>query len=396
MLKNIKSYWSYGTTFCSIKVTSLNGEDAFYTVTAKKKKNEFEDFEFIKSISFEKLSKRITKHQHCYLTINTDKVLIKEISLEKDNHKAVSNAFPSLSLNEFYYEILNTGNKSIVAICRRNYVDQLVSEAELQKIEVLGFHLGFSCINKIAPLLKEEEIVTSRFRLNSLGNEIDSFIQEDNTSSKNYIVEDVQITSGYILPLSGMLSYISKGEGDNNFKDLVNNLKTRQEQKNLFRKGFVVGIGILLFSLLLNFFFFNSYYKELQSKQEEVQLLESQKETILAKTQELELKEKIVENVLNSTQSKSSFYINRITSELPSSILFSNIEYQPLEKAIRPDKEIEYKKDAINVSGESNDEPSFTIWIESLEKLEWTKKVTITHYGYSKNNNSEFSINIQF
>ncbi len=395
MLNKVKSYWDYGSNFSSIEITTVSGDNTFHLVSAKKKNNEFTDFDFKEAKSFSELVKNLSKNQHGFLIINTDKVLIKEVSFFENDQKVIANAFPSLSSSDFYYEILKTKTKCFVAICRKDDVDIILKEAASQNLEVLGFELGFSSLSGLIPLINDDNIVTSLFEFTTLEGEINTFSKNKTQNRASYTIDDFKVDSNFLLALSGIFNYLPTSiVQSSNFMEENKNLNTLQKQKNFFRKGILSGIGILLFSLLINFFLFNTYYKDLQTIQEEVQLLKSQKDIYLSKSSTIESKERIVQNILNSSTSKSSFYINRIVAYKPSSILFSEILFQPLQRSIKVDKAIEYTIGEINISGESNDKNTFSNWIEILENFDWIKSVTVTNYGYSKKNEATFSLNI--
>jgi len=395
MFSKLKSYWQFGTTFCSIELTTFGGKDVLLSVLATKKKNEFANFQFKKAESFSELSETLPKNQHCYLLINSSKVLIKEISFTENNQKALSKTFPSLSLSDFYFQILKTKAKCYVAICRKSDVDTILKQASSQKIEVLGFQLGFSSLSNLIPLLKETYVITPRYEFAILENEIDSFSENNDQNNSSYTIENIAVVSDYLIPLSGLFYYLSKTkELSSNSTEENKKLLLQQEQKNFFRKGMLTGVGILLFSLLINFFLFNSYYTQQQTKMKELQLLKAQQESYLFRSSILESKERIVQNILNGSSSKSSFYINRIVAFRPASILFDEINFQPLLKAIRVDKTIDYLYDEVMLSGTSNDKNDFSNWIESLENFDWVKSVMVTNFGYSKKYISSFGVKI--
>ncbi len=393
MRSGIQSYWNYGTTFCSTEIASVSGEEKLFAVTAKKKKDEFKELDFIESSSFSELSTKLPKHQHAYLIVNTNKVLLKETSFESNNKKVLSRAFPGLALSDFYYEILRTPAKCFIAVCRKDYIDAILKEAELQKIAIIGFSLGFSSISNLVPIIDEDEIYTSRHQFYIQNTSIASF-SEKTGSGHTYTIEDIHVSSNHLLALSGLFNYIKNEERLTNFNKENKHLKELQGQKAFFKKGLAAGIGILLVLLLINFLFFSSYYNRQQVLSQEVQLLQAQKETFAARINEIEAKEQVVTNILTSGNSKSSFYLNRIVAERPASILFSAIQFQPLGRAIRPDKKIEYEAGKITVAGESNDRTAFSKWIETLEQKDWIKAVTVISYGATNSRVAEFEISI--
>src|SRR5690606_26935445 len=131
--------------------------------TAKKKHGEFTNLNFLQLLSVTDVGMSLPKQQHCFLVINSDKVLIKSVPTQQNDLKTVSNAFPGLLSSDFYYEILETSSGSIVAVCRKDYVQNVLKELAHQKIYVLGFHMGITPLQALVPLFKEENINLSRF-----------------------------------------------------------------------------------------------------------------------------------------------------------------------------------------------------------------------------------------
>lgn len=395
MLSKLQSYWNYGTTFCSIEIATLKGERCIFSVSSKKKNGEFKEFQFSEASSLNELSKFFSKDQHAFLTINTDKVLIKETPLTENNQKMLAQAFPGLSLTEFYYQILKTESKCFVSVCRKDYVDEILKEAERQNFNILGINLGFTLLSKLIPFLDEKEILAGKYLFYLENQAIVSF--KENLGEINlYKIEDNEVSSNHLIVLSGLFNYISNDDDDtSNLTEGNVALKKLHIGKNFFKKGFKVGIGILLLTLLINFFLFESYYKENQQLNEEVRLLESQNEAFMAKVVSIESKERMVASILNNGGSKSSFYLNRVVESKPPSILFVQFQFQPLTKSIRPDKKIEYTHNTVLISGESSNKEIFSQWIEFLEQLEWIDKVIVVQYGWSKEDASNFKIELQ-
>lgn len=394
MFAKLQSYLNYGTAFCSVEVSFVSGGEKLFAVTAKKKNEEFVALEFIDSSSFSELAEGLSKGQHCFLTINTDKVLIKEVSFDPDNQKVLAKAFPSLSISDFFYEILKTKDKCFVAVTRKDYVMGILAEAEKQKMEILGFSLGFLNVSLLTPLLNEKEVITSRHKISTDSDSIVSF-ENFKGSSVDYLIDNIQIPSSYLIGLSGLFKYDPHSNLiSSNSQEKNKNLIIAFKEKVFFRLGKFSAVGFLLVLLLINFFVFNGYFKEKQSLGERVQLLENQKQNFTSKAEKIQAKQQLADNILKSGSSKSSFFINRLVSGKPSTVLFNQTQYQPLLKSIRSNKKIAYTKKEIVIHGESSDKKSFSNWMEVLEKKDWITKVTVLAYGISKNNNSNFAIRI--
>lgn len=395
MLSKLMSYWNYGNTFCGIELTTVEGKEKLFGVTAKKKQGELTDLEYLLFPTLTEVNKNLPNQQHCFLSINSDKVLIKTVSFQENDPKTVSNAFPGLSLLDFYFEILKTPYGSIVAVCRKDYVQNVIKELEQQKIHVLGFHLGIISLQELAPLFKEEKVAVPRFNIGIEENSLRDIVPSENHSGIIYELEDIKITSEYLLSLGVLFSYTGAGlDSSNNFGEENTHLLKQHQEKNFLKKGMFLGVGLLLVSLLVNTFFFNTYFKEEQQLNEELVFRESQYKGMESKLETVSKKEQLVDHILNSGSSKSSYYLNKIVALKPLSIGFSDIQYQPLNRSVRPDKQIEYSQNSIMVAGESKDKDEFSQWITEMGKQKWVEKVSVLHYGNAGKETSTFSITI--
>ena len=394
MLSKLRSYWKYGSTFCGIELTTVEGGEKVFGATANKRQGEFTDLEFLQ-FSITDVDKNLPKQQHCFLAINSDKVLIKSVPNQESDLKTVSTAFPGLSLTDFYYEILKTPYSSMVSICRKDYVQNVLVALERQQIHVLGFHLGITPLQVLVPLFKEEEVSIPRYQIGIEDNNISNLVSNEHQNELTYELEDIKVASEHLLSLALLFNYTGSAfNSSNNFAEENKNLSKLHQEKVFFKKGMLLGIGLLFVSLLVNTFFFNAYFKKEQQLYEESVFMESQQKGMEGKLEIVSKKEQLVDHILNSGTSKSSYYLNRIVAVKPSSIGFSDIQYQPLNRSIRPDKPIEYSQNDIVVSGESKDKGDFSQWITDLGTLQWVEKASVVHYGNTGRDLSSFSITI--
>ncbi|GAB5400872.1 MAG: hypothetical protein Aureis2KO_24570 [Aureisphaera sp.] len=391
MLKAVTSYWNYGNSFCGVEVTTSDGRNDYVAAIAKKKKGEFTDFNFVKGISFSELVTEIGKNKHAHLIINIDGVLIKEVLPERDMQKAVGKAFPGLSLSDFYVDVQEGQDTVYVAVARRDVIDSLLKEAEQAGLGILSFQLGFGSLQRIAPLLSSDSIIAGGKEYHMKEGKVVSY-QNIQKPPINYRLEDVTVDSDYLMATSSLLSYLGAETESNEERN--EQLKKTYFEKNFFRKGLVLAVAVVLLSLLINFFFFTEYRKQFQNLSEQVEVASEQRNILQERTEDVEKKEYVVENILNSGHSKSSYYLNRVVSQRPGSILFSDIQFQPLVKNIRPDKKITYENDSLLLAGDSYDKEEFSKWIQDLEAHDWIANVTVIQYGLSKGKGNFFEIKL--
>jgi len=138
MLKDVTTYLQFGSHFCGIEHTSEYGQDTLYATILKKTKNEVDVESHFEASSIENLSEQLPKNQHVVLIINNQYVITKKVQDDQIDHlKLVYKAFPNINLEEFYYEILEQKTIHYVSICRKKYVEELITEYSANTISVL-------------------------------------------------------------------------------------------------------------------------------------------------------------------------------------------------------------------------------------------------------------------
>ncbi|MNX73639.1 hypothetical protein D3C86_1050440 [compost metagenome] len=165
-------------------------------------------------------------------------------------------------------------------------------------------------------------------------------------------------------------------------------------QKSFFVKGLKVMVGVLLAILLLNFIFFTHYYKLAQETSETLLVNKSSIEDVTKLRQRILVKEEKVKTIVGKTTSQSSLIINEIANKVPTSILLTEMTFNPLEKKVKVDEPIIAQEKTITISGTTIANAAFTNWVEDIEKLNWVDKVLITHFGKNEENETAFSIKL--
>ena len=194
--------------------------------------------------------------------------------------------------------------------------------------------------------------------------------------------------------MCGALQPILKNNtAQHNANDLKLELISSYKQSRFFNEFLKYSLIFFLSLLLVNFLLFNHYHSKVNELREVTQINADSKELILELREDVSKKENMVDNMLKSSSSKSSFYVNAIMQSLPNSILLSEVNYQPLIKRIKADKPIEINKRVLLISGSSNHSESFSNWIAQLETLDWIKKINI-NYGEGDTLVSNFRLNI--
>lgn len=383
-----------GTQFVGVELYCYNSEKGVAVLNIEKKQGELIITNREKRSSFDKLVDKPSKDNPVFITINDNQVIHKEIEgNDSADSKILYKAFPNIKQDDFFYQILRLESKSIVAICRKSYVEQLLKELSDLDITVSGITLGVCGIGQVINFIDNQIIKTNSQTITADNEQI--FSLSEDALVKTYDVNGLEVQSAYILSFCSVLQELApSSKASGNIDSINTTLFEAYYQNSFFKKIVRLMIFTLLFILLINFFVFNYYYKK--SVESNASVLASKEMINKIKQTKLRLKNKEskLKNVSNLFDSKSSYFVNEITKNIPSSILLNELTYHPLEKNIREDQVIIFQNNVLVISGKTVNTKELTSWFEEIEKKDWVKSTSIVHFGKNETNESVFTIKI--
>ncbi len=394
ILPSLKSFL-LGKQYNSIEHFSLNNEEKIALLLVEKKKGELVIFKKDKISYSEKLSEKCSKNIPLFLVVNTNQVLHKEITgIDFSDEKLLNKGFPNTNWDDFYFEIWRLKTKSIIAISRKIYIEELLSNYRKQEISIAGISLGVCSIAEIINYSEEKELNTNHQTISFV--EDNQIIKSNSvTIESNYYINGLQIQGSNLLAFAGILRLLFNST--TNTGNLINysgQLYENYNQQSFFLKGIKITIGALLAILVINFFIFTHYFKLAQEASENLILGKFSVEEILKTKKRIKEKEQKAKNIIAVSSSQSSLFINEITKRIPSSILLTELMYNPLEKTIKPKEPILTQEKIITLSGTTINNSGFTNWVEAIEQLKWIDQVIISRFGKNELNETEFSIKV--
>lgn len=329
-----------------------------------------------------------------FVVINSNQVIQKEVlGVEPSDEKLLHKSFPNTNWDEFYYEIWRLKTKSVIAIARKSYVTALLEDYQNQKIIIAGISLGVCSIADIIAYTEENNLYTNHQNISKEETQIISASSLE--SAITYTINDLQIENRQLLAFSGILRLILNNTlNTGSIISYSDELYDNYNQNTFFNKGIKIMVGVVLAILLLNFIFFTHYYKLAQESSEILLVNKSSIEDVSKIKQRIIVKEEKVKAIDGRMTSRSSLIINEIANKVPSSILLTELTFNPLEKKIKAEEAILTKDKIITISGTTIANQSFTKWVEDIEKLQYIHKVLITHFGKNEDNETTFSINL--
>ena len=398
MLAFLKTYITYGNRFCAIEHCSKGDTSHFYTTVLKQTKKEVLKVSDATSPNLETALSTLKTNWPIVVIINNDNVLTKSIHVEteqNDGTSLINTAFPNINTEDFYYNIIKGTSSYTISICRKSFVDSILQEYTVLKFRVVNFYLGNLPAAGVTAYLENNDLYTSNAKISILNHQISEINTTESLVNNSYNINGIEIGSNYILSFSGALSPIlgtpiHLTNTSNASENLLSSFKNTRFY-NTFLKG---GLIFILLVLLGNFLFFNFYFENVKTLEDTAQLNKKAKQDIILLKEQVEKSQKLTEDILKNNASKSSFYVNTIVHSMPSTLLLSEINYQPLQTRIKKEKPIVLDQNSIVISGVSNDSDAFSKWINTLETITWVNHVEVFRYSDASKKKSDFSLKL--
>lgn len=394
MFSKALKYMKYGSYYAAVEHQS-NDDNKLALLVLKKEKNEFKVETQKKLSSIKEVAETLNKNQHLYLAVNNNQVLSKSVKKELNEDKALQNGYSTIKISDFYYEIVQLEDCTHISICRKEYIQKLIDDYKQQHLNIIGFTLGNSAVIHLLPFLESTSISTSNASLAIANNLISSIDLIDKVDEHPYLINGIEILNNYTLSLAAIISYYSNGiKTASNFNSYNTLISKEFAQKRFFSLGLKTGLAVLFISLLVNFLLFDYYNGHNETLIQNSQINQSYKEQLLLLNNELNNKKKLVDDIANSTTSKTSFYFDQIGMSVPTTISLNSIGYQPVLKKIEDGKKIVLSEQTLLIKGSSSNGENFSNWVKGLEKFDWIKSVDIVDYGTGKKLGTMFELRI--
>ena len=378
--------------FTGLEYYAYGDHPVWYSTRICKKKKEIERES---AVSYTGIDEAVTgiKSDPVWLVVHSPQVLTKCIREQGTPEQLVQRIFPDLNPDEFYLEMRTFKEVTALSICRKAYVDQLLNELKRLKINLLGFSLGPQPLSWLLEVTSYSSFTYTGHKLDIT--EEEARIEPAPLSNEEFDINGIRTSGTYLLSLGAALaSFFNTDTEATNFEDVLQTFKS-EYQNGIFFKNFArFGIGFLLVTLLINFFVFNHYYQKTEALQQTLQVNDANRTKLLQLNEEVTQKQKLVEDMIASSSSRSSFYLDQMISLMPATLLLNEVDYQPVQKRIKENEEILVSENQMRIYGTSVSSEDFSIWIEQLERLDFTNRVEVVNYGQTGKTEAGFALSI--
>lgn len=336
-------------------------------------------------IAYENIPKKDT----LFLFVNNQHVLTKEqtsnfpISSENcDNY--IEKTF-SISSQDFFYDIVKVKENLISSIIRRQYLEEHISKAKEKGFLVSKCFFGPMSISHMIENLNETEYITSQWIVQPKSNPI----LKVNSSSENQLDSNSLFAEGIIK------KHIAKNEtfygSFQTYQSNLTNLSNAIRNNKTYQLVTAVLLGVLV---LISALYYSFQYPKLITLQQQKTLNSARLNKINQLKIQISKQEKLINQINKLSNTDVGNFIDKILLIKPNSISLNQIDFQPLLKKIKKEKNILTDTNTLILKGSSKQHKDIQTWISNLEALDLIASVDILSFNDLKTI-SEFKLAIR-
>ncbi|SNR63000.1 hypothetical protein SAMN04488009_2840 [Maribacter sedimenticola] len=397
MLNKIKQHIIEGSIFAGLEINSSEKGETYNFIEIKKYNSELiisKSYVFFKMKDIKLYLKKTTP---LFVSINNNSVLTKQISNSStttDTAK-VNQAFPNLDSNDFYWELIQKSENTVISIVRKEIVESIILSLKQLDLVPFQFSLGISSIINLAPFIKNESVFLNNYKVIFDNQRIIEFKNIPSIEETLYSINGLEIPNSHLLSFAQILGFINHKRQQINFKEKNDQLRNHTFNERIFQQ--VTKSTLIFFAviLLINFVFYQHYFNKIAELDSTIIAHSSQKENLITLENSINKIQDRVETLSISTNSKCTFYLDVLGQSIPQTILLNNIKFQPILKSVQKKKPVIVEKNIIEVSGLTKDANGFSKWIEQLESFHWILSVETLDFEFVNSNTSKFLIEIK-
>lgn len=374
-----------------IGVFKTENTEKYYVLTAKKTGTKVDVVSKREFDTFEKLNSKIDKKTPVLLVIDGKGVLNKQINYnEEQDVKWLKN----VDLKTIYFTSFKTNESTYISFCRKSLINENITPFLDNKYEILDVYLGSFLGALLHNSIDSETFISNELKLDFENKSLQSFSKKSDNESQKYTIGNDLVYS-HELPLYGTMLHFFLNL-DSIEKSIDSSLN---REEIIYKKAFnYLGIGILatfLIALLSSYLFIQYYSSKNMELNTENVYSNKMYQRIVDLENQREEKLKLINQSGTFSKQYLSFYAFELTKSTPSTITLNELNIFPIEKEVRPEKEINFHSESIKIKGETFQENSIDEWLNNIKKMPWIRSFEITSLKKDKNNKTLFEINIK-
>ena len=328
------------------------------------------------------------------LTIEGKGVLHKFVETPLGKIK-LRNVIPNIKEDDFYINYTQHSIGTWVSIVRKDVVLKVLENSGLSINHVIDLYLGPTGIQWLTEMSNELPNFIGGSELVYQNNQLQSIRKSSEGHLKNRLIFGADLEFNMHLAFIGALVTFSKKNTIYKNEEWIENTDILKDKK-VFQNTVKITLGVLLFVFMGNMVF-NQVLNGTFNEKVAIALTHTDLVNQAVSLQEEEkLKKEFIEKLGLEVNPQFAVFSDEIGETVPKKIQLSRLIVNPLKKAIRKKKLMEFKKEIIEIGGFCNSSQVCNEWVRELRTLNWVKKIELLEFKFNKDNIGEFIIEVSY
>ena len=384
-----KSYLTKNTV-CAVECVFNDTGLSFQYVILQTKKNKIEiahKGETIDSVEILKIAKKYSAPLS--LVISGKGVIIKKIIFSENDtlqlKELLQQHLPAIPFNEFYVQFYkNEQNSGHLAVCRKEQVNEVISQFTKDKTEVVNAFIGSLVCNALS------SITSSYNRLSTATNQLElvnGYVESVNPSTGNdYVsldIDGLKVVPSQVVSFATGFSYLTQQSNYLSDNTEINSLPIQHLEKNKTRVLLLTLIAFVFIITATNSVLFFQKYDEHTTLETELNLYESKNNQITTLLESYQQKKNLIEQAGIFDNKKMSVYADKIAASLPNDILLRELYFNPEEGDTEEDSLTNFTENQLIIKGNCSKSLLLNDWINILKSQSFVKTVNLETFIYN-------------
>jgi hypothetical protein len=332
-------------------------------------------------------------------------VLIKQTDrIESEGDLNFANILPNAKEEDFYTQLFTSGNKSFIALIRKQEADKWINLLRKLDFIPVAFSLGPFTINQVISQLNVyEQDFTFNGHIIKRSDQNDWITYQYNESAASvypFKLENEQIDEALLIPYAAAFQlalYPNIGLIKGNITSLDQELRKRAGIIKLKVQGAII-LVVFFMLLLANFFLFSYYNTSNLSMAGRVGQSTKLASSAASLADSLKAKRQLLTTMGWEGKTDKSILIDQIAQLLPEDVSWQQVAIDPVGP--NPDHGINqqvFANKQIRIIGISERLIPVNEWMARLKTKKWIKDVQLQNYYYNNElNTGQFVVTITY
>jgi hypothetical protein len=323
------------------------------------------------------------------LIISGKGVIVKKIIFSENDSLQLKDLLqqhlPAIPFNEFHIQFYkNSENSGNISVCRKEQVNELISQFTKDKTEIVNVFIGPLICNALSSITSNyNRLSTSVNQLELVSGFVESVQSNTNAEPVVLEIDGLKVMPSQTLSFASGFGYLTQQHNFISDNQELIILPKQHVEKIKTRLLLFVLIAFLFVVSAVNSVLFFQKYEESSALEVELNLYESKNSQITALLDNYQKKKNLIEQAGIFDNKKMSVYADKIAASLPNDILLRELYFNPEEGETEEDSLTNFTENQLIIKGNCSKSLLLNDWINILKSQSFVKSVNLETFIYN-------------